>query len=97
VIDFYKSKATEKCYVLNSGYFSYAPLFYTDKKPDACVRPMWLLTGNIDRPFYLVLKEPHYNEWKHIIPAMTVLYKKNGFVFLARYPKNAQANDAFGK
>ena len=86
VIDFYKSKAAEKCYVLNSGYFSYAPLFYTNKMPDACVRPMWLLTGNIDRPFYLVLKEPHYNEWKSLIPAMSVLYKKNGFVFLARYP-----------
>jgi len=86
VIDFYKSKATENCYVLNSGYFSYAPLFYTQKMPDDTARPMWLLTGNIDRPFYLVLKEPHYNKWKHIIPAMTVLYKKNGFVFLARYP-----------
>lgn len=93
VIDFYKSKTTEKCYVLNSGYFSYAPLFYTNKKPDACVRPMWLLTGNIDRPFYLVLKEPHYNEWKHIIPAMKVLYKKNGFVFLARYPKSIPNNN----
>lgn len=86
VIDFYKSKATENCYVLNSGYFSYAPLFYTQKMPDDTARPMWMLTGNIDRPFYLVLKEPHYNKWKHIIPAMTVLYTKNGFVFLARYP-----------
>jgi hypothetical protein len=86
VIDFYKSKAAEKCYVLNSGYFSYAPLFYTQKMPGDCVRPMWLLTGNIDRPFYLVLKEPHYKEWKHLIPAMKVLYKQNGFVFLARYP-----------
>ncbi len=88
VIDFYKSKATEKCYVLNSGYFSYAPLFYTNKMPDACARPMWLLTGNIDRPFYLVLKEPFYNKWKNTVPAMTVLYKKNGFVFLVRYPKD---------
>ena len=86
VIDFYKSKATEKCYVLNSGYFSYAPLFYRKKMPDDKARPMWLLTGKIDRPFYLVLKEPEYNKWKHIVPAMTVLYKKNGFVFLARYP-----------
>ena len=86
VIDFYKSKATEKCYVLNSGYFSYAPLFYTNKMPGDCVRPMWLLTGNIDRPFYLVLKEPHYEQWKHIIPAMKVVNKKNGFVFLVRYP-----------
>lgn len=86
VIDFYKSKAGEKCYVLNSGYFSYAPLFYANKMPDACASPVWLLTGNIDRPFYLVLKEPHYKEWKQTIPTMTVLYKKNGFVFLARYP-----------
>jgi 4-amino-4-deoxy-L-arabinose transferase-like glycosyltransferase len=89
VIDFYKSKATEKCYVLNSGYFSYAPLFYTNKMPGDCASPLWLLTGNIDRPFYLVLKEPHYNKWKQIIPAMKVLYKKNGFVFLARYPVKA--------
>jgi 4-amino-4-deoxy-L-arabinose transferase-like glycosyltransferase len=86
VIDFYTSKANEKCYVLNSGYFSYAPYFYTKKMPSDCAQPMWLLTGNIDRPFYLVLKEPHYNEWKHLIPAMKVLYKKNGFVFLVRYP-----------
>jgi hypothetical protein len=86
VIDFYKSKAKEKCYVLNSGYFSYAPLFYTQKMPSDSARPMWLLTGTIDRPFYLVLKEPHYEKWKQIIPAMTVLYKKNGFVFLVRYP-----------
>ena len=89
VIDFYKSKAHEKCYVLNSGYFSYAPLFYAKKMPDDFARPMWLLTGNIDRPFYLILKEPEYNKWKHIVPAMTVLYKKNGFVFLARYPAGA--------
>ena len=89
VIDFYKSKASEHCYVLNSGFFSYAPLFYTQKMPDDCALPMWLFTGNIDRPFYLVLKEPHYNEWKQNIPAMKVLYKKNGFVFLARYPESA--------
>jgi hypothetical protein len=86
VIDFYKSKATEKCYVLNSGYFSYAPLFYTNKMPEACKRPIWLLTGDIDRPFYLVLKEPEYKEWKHLIPAMKLLYLKNGFVFLERKP-----------
>ena len=88
VIDFYKSKAGEKCYVLNSGYFSYAPLFYTNKMPADCAQPSWLLTGKIDRPFYLVVKEPHYNQWKQNIPAMKVLYKKNGFVFLARYPEN---------
>ena len=89
VIDFYKSKSTEKCYVLNSGYFSYAPLFYTNKMPTDCARPLWLFTGKIDRPFYMVMKEPHYNEWKQNIPAMNVIYKKNGFVFLVRYPGKA--------
>jgi len=88
-IDFYKSKSTEKCYVLNSGYFSYAPLFYTNKMPGDSAQSNWLFNGNINRPFYLVLREPHYNEWKQNIPAMKVLYKKNGFVFLARYPENA--------
>jgi len=87
-IDFYKSKSTEKCYVLNSGYFSYAPLFYTNKMPGDSAQSNWLFNGNINRPFYLVLREPHYNEWKQNIPAMKVLYKKNGFVFLARYPEN---------
>lgn len=84
VIEFLKDKSDEECYILNSGYFSYAPLFYARKMPEDVKRPMWLLTEDIDRPFYLVLKEPHYEEWKHIIPAMKVLYKKNGFVFLER-------------
>ncbi len=83
-IEFFEARAKEHCYVLNAGYFSYAPLFYANKMPDDVRSPMWLLTGKIDRPFYLVLKEPEYNKWKHIIPAMKVLYRKNGFVFLSR-------------
>lgn len=84
VIEFYKSKADEKCYVLTSGYFTYAPMFYLMTSPDDYARPMWLLTGKTDRPVYLVLKEPHYREWKHLVPAMKVLYMKNGWVFLQR-------------
>jgi hypothetical protein len=83
-IEFFKEKAKEDCYVLNAGYFSYAPLFYGQKMPDDVRRPMWLLTGDIDRPFYLILKEPEYEKYKHVIPAMKVLYRKNGFVFLRR-------------
>lgn len=92
VIEFYQSKAHEHCYVLNVGFFSYAPPFYALKSPTDYARPMWLLTGDIDRPFYLVLKEPHYEKQKQIIPAMKLLYKKNGWVFLARYPKYFSAH-----
>jgi 4-amino-4-deoxy-L-arabinose transferase-like glycosyltransferase len=83
-IEFFESKSKEHCYVLNAGYFSYAPLFYGNKMPDDVRKPMWLLTGKIDRPFYLVLKEPEYEQWKAIIPDMKELYRKNGFVFLRR-------------
>lgn len=83
-IEFFKSKAGEDCYVLNSGYFSYAPLFYARKMPENVRQPLQLLVGHNDKPLYLVLKEPHYEEWKHIIPAMELMYKKNGFVFLRR-------------
>jgi hypothetical protein len=74
--------------VLNTGFFSYAPLFYTRKMPGDSARPEWLLKGTIDRPFYMVMKEPHYVEMQDSIPEMKLLYKKNGFVFLARYPEN---------
>jgi 4-amino-4-deoxy-L-arabinose transferase-like glycosyltransferase len=83
-IEFFEAKSKEHCYVLNAGYFSYAPLFYGNKMPGDVRKPMWLLTGNIDRPFYLVLKEPEYEQWKSIIPEMKELYRKNGFVFLQR-------------
>lgn len=85
-IDFFKSKATEKCYILNAGYFTYAPAFYSNRLPDDYKRPMWLLTGDIDRPLYLVLKEPHYEQWKRLVTNMKVVEKKNGWVVLERLP-----------
>jgi len=87
VVEFFKSKSQEKCYILNSGYFSYAPAFYAKRMPDDYKKPMWLITGNIDRPFYLVLKEPHYEKWKHLVTHMKLIEKKNGWVFLERLPK----------
>lgn len=92
-VEFYQGCAQENCYVMNSGFFSYAPPFYAQRKPDDYRRPMWWLTGNIDRPFYLVLKEPHYQEYKHLVPAMKLLYKQDGWVFLARYPKPGSASE----
>jgi len=86
-VDFFKSKADGKCYILNSGYFTYAPAFYAKRMPDDYRRPMWLLTGNIDRPFYLVLKEPHYKKWKHLVAHMKVVEQKNGWVILERLPE----------
>jgi len=83
-IEFFKARAGEDCYVLNAGYASYGPLFYARKMPENVKRPLQLLVGRNEKPLYLVLKEPHYEEWKHLIPSMELIGKKNGFVFLRR-------------
>ena len=82
VVEFFKSKQDEKCYVLTSGYHTYASHFYLQTEPSDYKRPIELLTHVNDRPFYLVLKEPVYKEWNYLLPAMDTLNTKNGWVFM---------------
>lgn len=82
VIEFFKTKQDEKCYVLTSGYHTYAGHFYLQTKPDDYKRPIDLLTHINNRPFYLVLKEPVYKKWNYLLPAMDTIYTKNGWVFM---------------
>jgi hypothetical protein len=51
----------------------------------------WLLTGNLDKPAYLVLKEG--NTENHINPTMLEIYRKGGFVFYKRLPGVAFINE----
>lgn len=86
VIEFYKSVADEDCYVLTSGFHTYASHFYTKSTPFDYKPALQLLTKNPDKPVYLVLKEPHYNQYKHLVVAMEVHLKKNGWVVLKLAP-----------
>lgn len=82
VVEFFKSKKDEKCYVLTSGYHTYASHFYLQTEPSDYKKPIELLTHVNDRPFYLVLKEPVYKKWNYLLPAMDTLSTKNGWVFM---------------
>jgi hypothetical protein len=68
------------------GYFSYAQLFYTDKKKplnENAYNRDWLLTGNIDKPVYFVTKIDKIDQYKQYTE-LKALYRKNGFIFLKR-------------
>ena len=86
-IEFYKEKQTENCYVKTLGFKSYAHLFYTKKQipaNDDSHNELWLLTGNIDKPVYFVMKNTSAKKYLDTYPQLKLLYEKNGFVFAKR-------------
>ncbi|GAB4258919.1 MAG: phospholipid carrier-dependent glycosyltransferase [Vicingaceae bacterium] len=89
-IEFYKSKANEKCYITPYGFKSYAYLFYANKqKPDnpKHTDQSWLLTGATDLPVYVVSKNIKKNEFLERYPNFNVMYEKNGYVFYKKITK----------
>ncbi len=85
-IEFFEERQGEECYVITSGYKSYAQLFYTRKPlitdPHAYDEE-WLLKGEVDRPVFVVCKVTRADEVA-AIPALKEMYRKNGFVFFER-------------
>lgn len=85
-IEFYKKKRDENAYVEVLGFKSYAHLFYTRKKPQKASEKIdqdWLLNKSIDKPAYFVVKNHDLNDY-YPDKNLTLLYRKNGFVFLKR-------------
>lgn len=87
-IEFYKKLQGRDVYVATLGFKSYAHYFYTKKeKPDneLSYNTNWLLTGDIDKDAYFVVKNFRLNRYIEQHDDLVVLYEKNGFVFLKRY------------
>ena len=89
-LTFFESKANEECYIITHGYKSYAHLFYA-RKPivtdDRSYDKQFLLTGDVDRPVYVVTKV-HKTKELETNPSLKELYRKNGFVFYKRIRDN---------
>jgi len=90
-IEFFKSKADERCYLLTHGYKSYAHLFYGDVPPEAKPHTEdpqawkdYLLHGEVDRPVYVVTKVHRVPELVAAEPQLKEIGRKNGFVFFER-------------
>lgn len=85
VIEFYKSKKNENCYVETLGFKSYAQLFYFKKKPED-TQKKWtkddFLLGKADKPVYFVTKIQKAQRYLKSYPLLKKIGEKNGFVFL---------------
>jgi 4-amino-4-deoxy-L-arabinose transferase-like glycosyltransferase len=86
-IEFFKSLQGKDVYIQPLRYKSYAHYFYAQKgKPENefSYDSRWLLTGDIDRDAYFVVKVNRVEKTLEKHPDLEVLYSKNGFVFLKR-------------
>jgi hypothetical protein len=87
LIEFCKERVGEDCYVETLGMKSYAHLFYTEKKiplNEKSYDREWLLTGQIDKPVYFILRNRSADKYREQYPNLSLCYEKNGFVFLKR-------------
>lgn len=84
---FYQKIAKEDCYVDTYGYKSYANYFYFSKQPQQnknAYNADWLLTGDIDKPVYIVCKNTRAKEFMEKYKSFSKIGQKNGFVFFKR-------------
>ena len=86
-LEFYRNISSEECYVETWGFKSYAQYFYFNKPVPTNENSQnndWLLTGEVDKPVYIVTKNINANDFKELYPEFSKLYEKNGFVFFVR-------------
>ena len=87
MIDFYQKIKDEDCYVIAVGHKSYAPYFYTYRKPEYHKHPKsededWLLHGDIDKHVYIMTKNGSDSYDQN--PELKVVLKKGGYVVYKR-------------
>ena len=86
-LEFYESLEDKDVYVQPVGFKSYAHLFYTKRTPDYPERAKdqdWLLTGELDRPAYFVVRRQRDADRLLKYSGMEKVGTKNGFHFLKR-------------
>jgi hypothetical protein len=97
LIEFCKDRKGEDCYVNTLGMKSYAHLFYTAKPIPENEQSMdrgWLLTGDIDKPTYFILRSKTLAGFQESYPDLELLYEKNGFSFCLRDPASFNPKNA---
>ena len=83
-VEFFESKADERCWLLTKGYKSYVPEFYgrvKEAQPDEAT--LW--RGSIDRPVYLACKLTQEEEVT-ALGTFREVSRRNGFIFFERRP-----------
>lgn len=85
-IAYFQELAGRDAYVDVKGYKSYAQLYYGGRKPEYSLKDKpkdWLLTGKVDRPVYLVVREDRLNSMEEYTNFYE-LDRRGGFVLFKR-------------
>lgn len=91
VVEFYQEIAHDDNYVQPLGFKSYAHYFYAERMPAQNGKSKdknWLLTGDIDKKAWFVVKVHKKEQYMKWFPHLKVYKSKNGFVFFYREPEN---------
>jgi len=86
-IEFYQKLAHQDVYVIPYGFKSYAHYYYSEIPLPTQVQHadnQWLLSGDTDKPVYVVVKNISAIEFSTAFPHFVKLYEKNGFVFFKK-------------
>jgi hypothetical protein len=97
LIEFCKDRKGEDCYVSTLGMKSYGHLFYAAKpvpENEQSQDPGWLLTGDIDKPAYFILRSKTLAHFQESHPGLELIYEKNGFSFCLRSPMSLYQNNS---
>lgn len=86
LIEFYKSKAEEDCYIRTIGFKAYGHLFYAKKRKPSHPKSYdkdWQMFGEVDKPAYFIYKNHRAHEAEEL-GTLEEVGRKNGFAFFRR-------------
>ncbi len=89
-IEFCKSLEGKDCYVITSGFKSYAQYFYTKKKHPENKKSYeigWLTWEDVDKEVYIIAKIDLIDYWRSVYTVKEI-GGKNGFMFYKRCSEN---------
>jgi len=87
-IEFCKSLQGKNCYVITSGFKSYAQFFYTKMHPHTNEKKYdigWLTWENTDKEVFIITKIDLIDYWQSV-HTVNEVGKKNGFILYNRKP-----------
>lgn len=87
LITFLEQVQGQDVYVTTSGFFSYAPFFYFKQPNNNLTKRSdehWLLTGNIDKPVYIITKIT--DTYVPTLPGVKLVKEEGGYRFYKRLP-----------
>ncbi|MCF8258038.1 MAG: glycosyltransferase family 39 protein [Flavobacteriales bacterium] len=87
LVEFYRGKSTERCYLRPLHFHSYAHLFYGEARPDLGPQSRevnWLALESVDRPVYFIARNKDIGQVHRWFPHIQVTEERGPFVIMER-------------